>query len=414
MPGLAPQPRFRRAADLAAIRLGRSVLAYLACVIIVITLSPFQFAAAPVHGLSTEWDWPDIIMNVVMFMPIGFLFQLTRPAGTIVRWAPLALMGLALSAAIETAQLFEATRFTSLIDVATNTAGAVVGAALFNIVRTRVEAPGSVRAMALEMPLMGLVYLLVPLIWLTGLASEAGSRAWLTLPVIAFGAGILGAVHAAIASPANRTRTALAAAAIGWSAIALLPAALQQPVIMLAGAAIALGVSWTLSIATSRHRESGARRFEIPTLRLLLPLFAAFLALSSVWPLQAVDGMWRINRAFAPVATFGTASVFLVLEHIAAFTLVGYIVAEFHGRQQRSDRSVIWRVLAWSSLLSLLLEGARGLHPAHGASPLMLVLTVAAAAFGGWLYQLQRDLIVALLSRRNALPTSTDRGGREP
>jgi hypothetical protein len=102
--------------------------------------------------------------------------------------------------------------------------------------------------------------------------------------------------------------------------------------------------------------------------------------------------------------------VFIALEHIAAFTLVGYIIAEFHGRRQRSDGNVMWRVLAWSGGLSLLLEVARGLHPAYGASALMLALTIAAAAFGGWLYQLQRDLIVALVTRRERVPTSSDRG----
>ena len=105
-----PPARFRRAADLTAFRLGRAIMAYLASITLIITLAPFRFATAPVHGLTSLWDWSDLVMNIVMFVPIGFMYQLTRPVGAPVGWARVTLLAAALSGTIEVAQLFEAIR----------------------------------------------------------------------------------------------------------------------------------------------------------------------------------------------------------------------------------------------------------------------------------------------------------------
>jgi hypothetical protein len=87
---------------------------------------------------------------------------------------------------------------------------------------------------------------------------------------------------------------------------------------------------------------------------------------------------------------------------------VGYIIAEFHGRDLEHFRQIAARVVLWGGGISALLEVARGFHPAYHASALMLLITIGAAAFGGWLYQLQRDHVRTLLARRsrNASRTS--------
>jgi VanZ family protein len=64
----------------------------------------------------------DLIANVVLFLPVGFL--LTMLGG---RWWAGLLGGAALSATAETVQLFLPHRVASLLDVATNSAGAALG-----------------------------------------------------------------------------------------------------------------------------------------------------------------------------------------------------------------------------------------------------------------------------------------------
>ena len=58
------------------------MLAYLAMMVAVITLSPFRFTLEPVNAITGRWTVFDLVMNVGMFVPIGFIHQLSRPRGT--------------------------------------------------------------------------------------------------------------------------------------------------------------------------------------------------------------------------------------------------------------------------------------------------------------------------------------------
>ncbi len=410
-----PPPPYRRLADLTAFRLGRAVLGYLAAVIVVITLAPFQFAAHPMHGITSLWEWSDIIMNIVMFVPVGFVYQLTRPAGARVPWWRVVVLGAGLSGAVEFGQLFEATRFTSLVDLATNTLGAVVGAWIYGVLLKRLDGTSTVRSLALELPLTGLVYLLVPLAWLVGLSSGTGvdggadARGWLVLLIVVFGSGVIGAVFTAYIAPSRqlspgRTRLAIALTAGGWSAVALLISGLRDHALLVAGIAIAIGIAWLRHLATMRVQQSTSARFELPTLRLVLPFFAAFLALSSLWPLDSAQPQWQWMWALLPPGDLTDRAIFLALEHVASFTLVGYIIAEFYGRDLERYRQIAGRVLLWGGGISILLEIARGFEPAVRASVTMISCTVIAAMFGGRLYQLQRDHVRALLARTRPHP----------
>jgi hypothetical protein len=88
--------------------------------------------------------------------------------------------------------------------------------------------------------------------------------------------------------------------------------------------------------------------------------------------------------------------VYRALEHIAAFTLVGYVIAEVRGRAERPYREMVPQIALWGAGLALLLEVARGFHPMYGASALLWMVTSLAALFGGWMYYLQRDHVRAL------------------
>lgn len=393
-----------RAADSTAERLGLATLGYVAATTLVITLAPFRFSTKTMHGLSTEWTVFDLVMNVVMFVPLGFLYRVTRPRSTGSAWWMAVVVGGLLSLSIESAQLFEVTRYSSLLDVLTNTTGAAVGSLLFTRVSHRLKIGAStVTTLALELPLMGLVYLLIPLLWLCGLSSAGTERAWLLIPMAAFGGTIIGAVHGAYLEPEQRIGAPGLIVASGiWFLIASIPGGRHQPMVIVAGMAVAIGSAWIRSAVTTRERmRQGAHRFELPTLRVAMPMFAIYLGLSALWPIVDASGTWHSGFEFFP-ALKGDISqqlVFQALEYTAAFTVAGYIIAEFHGRTSASYREVLWLVLRWGGALAVMLELARGWHAELGASVLMAALAIAASVFGGWLYHLQRDHVRALWAR---------------
>jgi glycopeptide antibiotics resistance protein len=399
-----------RAADRTGEKLGAATLGYVAATTLLITLAPFRFSLSELHGLSTEWTVFDLVMNVVMFAPLGFLYRMTRPRGASNAWWMAIALGAALSTCIETAQLFEASRYSSLIDIATNTLGAAVGSALYTRLshRLRVGA-ATVSTLALELPLMGLVYLLIPLMWLTGLASSGTERAWMLLLLGAFGGAIIGAVHGAYLEPSQRVGArGLVSSSAAWYLIASLPGGRAQPIVMLFGLIVTVGTAWLRSVATSRARlRQGPYRFELPTLRLVMPLFAVYLGFSALWPIDAASSTWTGAWELFP-ALNGEISqrlLFGALEYTAAFTVAGYMTAEFHGRSNRDPRAVMKRVAGYGVVLVVLLECARGWHAELGASVSLGGLALAASIFGGWLYHLQRDHVRALWAR--------DKGSRE-
>jgi len=74
----------------------------------------------------------DVVVNVLLFVPVGFWLQreLPAPRGAAARMAAVLAAGALFSLAIETLQFLLPWRVSSAIDVATNTAGAALGAAL--------------------------------------------------------------------------------------------------------------------------------------------------------------------------------------------------------------------------------------------------------------------------------------------
>jgi VanZ family protein len=95
--------------------------------------------------------------------------------------------------------------------------------------------------------------------------------------------------------------------------------------------------------------------------------------------------------------------IFFLLEHVAAFTLLGFLTAQYQGRDVHQFRATLPRLLAISITTSVLLQVARGYQPEHGASLALFVFTQFAALLGGWIYVLQRAHVQALVQRRRLL-----------
>jgi hypothetical protein len=437
-------------------RLGAAVLAYLVAATGLITWAPFDFARRPVHGLCSIWSGSDLLLNVVMFLPLGFLLPASRarrgdtgPAGRMAVEA--ALAGVLLSALLETGQLFLAERCTSLLDVATNALGATLGALAFRALQPRlVVDSGTVRALALDLPLSGAIALLVPLLWTGALGHADPSRLVLLWPVAVTGGVLIGSVHGSYLSAASRGSWALAApGASAWLLVSAAPALLRSASLTAAGHVLGAGLlagllaGWRSRLSAPGRRRAderrggerrgggepagerragerrrggqrgGGRRVEGSALRLAMPTFAAYLALSALWPLTAVDGTWRAAWALAPAAAHLSRGLVLEsLAHVAAFTVVGYVTAELRGRDEGCFARAWPRVLGRIAPLAGLLEWARGWNTTVGASATLGVLALAGGLFGGWLYHLQRDHVRGLRSR--GAPQGAVRGPAQP
>ncbi|MGZ8377490.1 MAG: VanZ family protein [Gemmatirosa sp.] len=396
-------------------RLGVAVLGFVAAIVGAITLQPFRFAW-PRQLAIMGWDTPfDAIANVALFVPLGFLYALTRAARTATGEPPapaalaharrrtlaLALLGGAgASLAIEVTQLFEPGRFASPIDVATNALGALLGAWLHARAARQLGADTPlVGRLVLELPVMGLLYVSLPLCTLAAVTSAAADaprlggvspRAVALLLLAVFGGALLGTVQRRQLGPAGTLAPAWAAlVAAGWFLVGALPALAIAPGTLLAGGALAGGVAWDLARRAPDTRPL-ERRFEAEALLRAAPFFAGYLVLLPLGdPPQGADAWTRLG----------------ILRHVevmAAFTVGGYLLAEAMGRRRLRYRHTAWRVGLAAGAAATVLAMLRVDRGAVPASLLALATHVVAAAYGGWLYHLQRAHVLALIDARRA------------
>lgn len=367
-------------------RLGTLFLGYLAAVVAVITLAPFQFAV-PAHFsaalIVTDGGWAtDVLLNIVLFLPLGVLWHRSRH-GTILGALTIGLLA---GTTIEAAQLFLAPRYTTLSDLLANGCGAAIGAMISTALATRMAPTTLVTRLWLDQPLMGLVYLLWPLAWLIGLSSGSDpNRLWLLTPIGTAGALAVSAVATA-GQAANTSPLPSITVATAWMATAVVPALRVSPSPALVSIAIALAVAvvggpiWRAAL----HRD---RRLEPQVVRVLLPLLLLLLL--------------GVSRHAGSVAITGGGeaareSLLRVIAQAASFTLLGYLVAESRGRREEP----LSRLLAWPLATAAAAALAVGLLPEITVSPWRIATALVAAAIGATLYDAQRAHILALIGGR--------------
>lgn len=378
--------------------LGLAILSYLLGVIMVITLLPFRFHW-PAH-VRIYWttDWLDIVANICLFMPVGFVYRLfwrTQPGQARLR---VLLGGTILSTAIELLQLCLPGRYSCPMDVLANGFGAWLGAALHDA-SARYLQQRLVGQLALELPLMTLFYLFLPLLWLSRLAmGNDPARLWLTLLLGLCGGSILAAMWVHRLRPAGvLSAPGLVLTIAVWFAGGAFPSFASRPGLL---AVCSLGVgltAWLLTVLTCQ-RARQERRFELPTLRRIGLCYAVYVILIALWPWPWTPQSWHASLGWAEMADDPEVLLILrLLEYLGAFTLLGYMVAEARGRQATSS----WHTWLWLCLTSLasagVLESLRGFHPQHTASLIQVLLLTGAGLYGGLIYTLQLATVQALL-----------------
>lgn len=373
--------------------LGWAALAYLSAIVVLVTLVPFTFRWP--DALQVVWGGSalDVLSNVALFLPVGFFARL---AGRPRRRGLLAAVvwGLTLSALVETAQAFVPGRYTQPLDVAMNGLGTLLGAHAFDLVARRLS--GLAGVPALELPLVGILYLLVPLLWLDGLAAgDDPHRIWLVALLGTFGAGVVVSVHVHRLRPAGVISAARLSLSFGVAfLVGVLPALPRfAPAALGLGAALAAGV---FLAARFLPPSPGDRRFEVATLVRLAPLYVAYLALLALWPWDATAP--GVPFGALPLSTRLTIA-FRLVEGIAAFTLLGYIVAEVGGRHDGRDARALARVALVAAACAVAVDAGGRAFLVDCATPLAAAPLVGASLFGGAVYRLQ---LAALRRSRSA------------
>jgi hypothetical protein len=380
-------------------RLSRALLSYLVVLIAALTLLPFEFASPGRVQLDLAFAPLSTIAMLAMFVPYGFLTRRARTGRRGQHGFAIALSAGLLALALETAQLFEPSIQASPWHLLAAISGAMLGAWLCE--RAHDDAKGSanaLNALLLQLPLMGLVYLLIPLLWASGAAAQGDpTRLGVTLCVGLTGASVLGSIARAIRGyTPDRAWWLVPAVALTWISIGLVPSLLVDWRLTLTCIAVVAG------FATWRGRWSAPpfveRRYESPALLACTPFMVLYSIGSSVWPGHSSRTIPLLHLGM-PSSEAGLSLVLPLLEAGIAATVLGYVVAEFYGRRESSFREASSRVLFWVCLVLLATETARSFFGYEGASLLRAALSVGAAMYGAGLYHLQRAHVKVVARR---------------
>ena len=373
-------------------------------VILVITLLPFRFQW-PAHFSIAWYIKPfDVIANVGLFLPLGFLYRLARSNRSEHGSREALIVGLLLSTCIELLQLFLRGRFSSPVDVLTNGIGAWIGAVLCGLIEKRLRTQ-MVGVLALELPLMNVVYLLLPLLWLNALTAGNHLERLLLAPLLGLCGGfIITAIWLHRLRPAGIVSTpSLFLLLIVWFLFgSILAVRIRPELLVFYGLGVIVMVWLQTTLKFSFQTEN--RRFELPTLRWVWPLFILYLILLAFWPWPWQwprwwhPGTWRVAVGLIEYTdTPGVIPVLRLIEYIAACTLLGYLVAESRGRLRQSFTQALLKVSLWCGAIVGIIEIGRGFHPYHTASLAQFCLALGAGLYGGIVYELQLQAVQQLV-----------------
>jgi hypothetical protein len=176
---------------------------------------------------------------------------------------------------------------------------------------------------------------------------------------------------------------------MGWFFIGAIPVLINFPIQIIIFGAI-IGIVSQILARLSKRRDKDERRFELPTLKRLLPLYTIYLLLLAVWPTTIPLNEWQYNISFQELA-FDDRIVFTFrfIEFIAAFTLFGYMIAEIRGRKDDSLGKTLGWIFFITLSASVIIVILRGLSPLITFDPIEIIIITAASIYGGVIYRLQ-------------------------
>jgi hypothetical protein len=217
---------------------------------------------------------------------------------------------------------------------------------------------------------------------------------WLILFLGLMGAGVLAAIYKyRLKQPQKPRFLRLSLFATGWFFIAAVPAMINFPGQILIFATI-VGIFVQIPARIRRQGKKEDRRFELPVLKMLLPAYAVYLLLLAVWPTTLSLEQWRFSINFeALVFNERIVFIFRFIEFVAAFTLLGYMIAEMRGRKNEAVETTLVRTFFIAVAAAIFTEVLKTYPALTSINILSIVIIISASIYGAVIYRLQLSSI---------------------
>ena len=376
---------------------GTLALAYVLTVIFWTTLMPFDFRPGSPQIVLVMPDLFDLVGNIIMFLPVGFFVGWRSRAGIRRSLLEATLIGLLASGSIETAQMWLPSRFTGPSDLLTNILGSVLGCLVYAGISRFSERRIS-GGLLLDLPMVVFLYLLTPLMWLAAVTAIIFGGYLIKALVLALAsAWIIAAVwHYRLAG--QMPAWVLAVLWLLWLGVALMPLVFLNDYLYFGGlgALLLTAISRGLYLRMAQRTE---RRFEAATLFWVWPCFALYL-LALPFP-DGLPRSWNADLAFSlglPFDRLGRWQALALLEHIAAFAVLGFLLGQTRGRRDDDSRMPLLVATLIAIGISIAIEALHGFQFGNRASGLRCLLGAGSAAYGVALYRTQVRWVRHLLS----------------
>jgi VanZ family protein len=370
--------------------LGAALLFYILVVTLLFTLAPYDYSFTHLNSLNDFFGWQlkDSVMNIILFIPTGFLLFPLLPERK--KYIYATLFGFLFSSFIEFNQIFIPSRSPGFNDIITNSAGALIGSLGHHYVKKYVWAK-SETLLHLSIPLMNIIFLMIPFLWLSSFAAGHDiNRLWLLF--------LLGVVGAVLVSEIYINRILqkgffnlflFASLLSSWYLIGVFPVLIKYPKrIFLFLALINIFALLRMKYGSEVKND---KRFELKTLNKIIPLFILYILLLSQWPLSIHETPFQFNwLTDYKLQRHYFLSVYRYIEYFTAFALIGYLLAQYINRS-KNQLHKSRRVLKWLLILTVLLEIPRGFHPGYNATLENIIVSFAWGIFGAGIYLMQLE-----------------------
>ena len=380
--------------------LGAALLFYILAVVLAFTLAPFDYSLSAINRINGFLDiqLKDAIKNIILFIPVGFLLSsiLTDKK----KYLKSFLFGVSFSSFIEFNQLFIFTRDPGLNDVLTNSIGSLIGCIGYDLIKKNLQKNSKI-LVHFSIPVMNIVILLIPMLWLCSFAVGYESvRIWLLLLLGLMGAILVSEVFI------NRISEKMTANTIyflimfvGWYLIGVFPSLVNHPKRIFAFT-ILLTIFIYFRMTFGLKSESD-QRFELQTLNKVIPIFSVYILILNQWPLKlpSMDFHFFIIPNVNMEQHY-SIEIYRYMEYFTGFTLIGYFISEYVNRSNNQENRAS-RVIIWIVAVATALEVLRGFHPSHTATLLHFVLAVFWGLFGALIYIMQLYYFKMVIENEN-------------
>jgi hypothetical protein len=207
-----------------------------------------------------------------------------------------------------------------------------------------------------------------------------------------FGGSILASVYVnQMSAKQNLRGSILTIYVLAWFVIGAMPAVIVFP---LEVSALAVGVAATAQLSAWLWKigDKTEHRFEVSSLKRVFPLFGVYMLLVSIWPTTLPVTQWPTGLDYKRLTEFQRI-VFAArfIEVIAAFTLLGYMVAGLLGRKDESGLKTAGWVFGSSIMFSIVAALLRDFLSEPLSFLLEVILLTVAALYGALIYRLQLE-----------------------